>query len=53
MEYLTSPIWKITISQFLDDHCLVFDGEEENKIEYIGIHKKFKKMMEGLVDGML
>jgi hypothetical protein len=50
---LVSPIWKVTISEFLDEHCIVFDDEEENKFSYFDIHKKFKKMMENLVDGML
>lgn len=25
--------------QFLDENCIVFDSEEENKLEYTGIHK--------------
>ena len=63
LQYLISPIWKATIYNFLDEHCIIFDDEEENKFEYFNIHKvfdwsfnvckKFKKMMEDLVDGLM
>ena len=39
LQYLISPIWKATIYNFLDEHCIVFDDEEENKFEYFHIHK--------------
>ena len=38
IQYLTSPIWKIPIYEFLDEHCIIFDDEEENKFEYTDIH---------------
>jgi hypothetical protein len=36
--YIKSPNWKIPIMQFIDDFCLGFDSEEENKLEYTQIH---------------
>ena len=39
LQYLVSPIWKVTISEFLDENCIVFDDEEENKFSYYDIHK--------------
>jgi hypothetical protein len=38
IQYLTSPLWKIPIYEFLDEHCIVFDEEEENKFEYTDVH---------------
>jgi hypothetical protein len=31
-------VWKNPIVEFIDEHCLVFDNEEENKLEYTDIH---------------
>jgi len=39
VQYLTSPMWKIPIYDFLDENCIVFDDEEENKFSYTDIHK--------------
>ncbi len=38
-EFLKSPIWKNPILEFIDKHCMGFDDEEENKLEYTTIHK--------------
>ena len=31
----------------------MFDAEDENKLEYTMIHKQFKELTEGLIEGML
>jgi len=36
--YLKSPVWKNPILEFIDEHCIYFDDEEENKLEYTGVH---------------
>lgn len=38
INFLRSPRWKTPIMSFLDENCLVFDNEEENKLEYTQIH---------------
>jgi hypothetical protein len=49
---------------FLDEHCICFDGEEENKLEFTSIHnvsvptcltfaQEFKKMVEGLLEELM
>ncbi|CAD8079979.1 unnamed protein product [Paramecium primaurelia] len=53
LQYLISPIWNITISEFIDQNCIVFDDEEENKLEYQALFKKYKKMMANLIDNMM
>lgn len=34
---------------FLDEHCTVFDNEDENKLEFTTVHNDFKKLVEGLL----
>ena len=41
-EFLKSPVWKNPIVEFIDDNCMCFDNEEENKLEYTNIHKVSK-----------
>jgi UDP-N-acetylglucosamine transferase subunit ALG13 len=53
LQYLTSPLWKVPIYSFIDENCIVFDAEEENKFGYTEIHKKFKKMIEDMVANLL
>ena len=38
INFLRSPRWKTPIMTFLDEHCIVFDTEDENKLEYTTIH---------------
>ncbi len=40
-EFLKSPVWKNPILEFIDEHCIVFDEEDENKLEYTAIHNVF------------
>lgn len=47
---MTSPVWKIPIYDFIDEHCIIFDDEEENKFEYTTIHNKFKDLIEAMVN---
>lgn len=37
----------------MDQNCVVFDNEEENKLEYTAIHKRFKEMLGLLFDSMM
>lgn len=39
MTIFTSPTWEVPIMTFIDDHCVVFDDDEENKFEYTTIHR--------------
>lgn len=38
---------------YIDEHCVVFDSEDENKLEYTPIHKNFKKLVDDLLEGLL
>ena len=38
INFLRSPRWKTPIMSFIDENCIVFDTEDENKLEYTIIH---------------
>jgi len=38
INFLRSPRWKAPIMSFLDENCLIFDNEDENKLEYTVMH---------------
>jgi hypothetical protein len=48
--FLKSPLWINPIQSFVDENCLIFDNEEEQKIEYTEIHNTFKEMVDNLLE---
>lgn len=32
---MRSPCWDVPVMTFIDEHCIVFDSEEENKFAYV------------------
>lgn len=53
INFLRSPRWKTPIMSFLDEYCIIFDSEDENKLEYTPIHSNFKKLVEELIGELL
>lgn len=60
IQFLSSPLWRVSLLDFVDNKCIVFDNEEENKFEYTVIHnvliffiQEFKELVGSLVDGMM
>ena len=49
LQFLESDKFDAAIMNFLDDHCDVFDDEEENKFIYSSIHKEFCEQIENLI----
>jgi len=43
--FLKSPRWKTPVVSYIEEHCLIFDNEEENKLEYTTIHMVSIKQM--------
>ena len=35
---MKSPRWKTPVYSFIEEYCIVFDSEDENKLEYTKIH---------------
>lgn len=53
INFLRSPRWKTPVMSFLDEYCISFDNEDENKLEYTKIHNDFKKLVEELIGHLL
>jgi len=53
INFLRSPRWKTPIMSFLDENCIVFDNEDENKLEYTNLHNSFKKIIEELLGELM
>lgn len=34
LSFFHSAEWKLPIVSFIDENCIVFDSEDENKLEY-------------------
>eukprot|EP00397_Hematodinium_sp_SG-2012_P050597 GEMP01058884.1.p1 GENE.GEMP01058884.1~~GEMP01058884.1.p1 ORF type:complete len:401 (-),score=116.79 GEMP01058884.1:256-1458(-) len=49
IQFLKSPKWVNPINEFLDNNCVVFDNEEENKLAYTDCHQKFKELVDALL----
>ncbi|XP_007890582.2 cilia- and flagella-associated protein 36 isoform X2 [Callorhinchus milii] len=49
--YLSSPCWTIPTTDFVEQNCIVFDDEEENKLSYTEIHREYKELVEQLLEG--
>lgn len=51
--YLGSPEWVIPVTDFMENKCMVFDDEEENKLSYTEIHQQYKKLVEKLLENYM
>jgi hypothetical protein len=40
-----SPAWDAAIMDFIDEHCVVFDNEDENKFAYTEVHMAFRELV--------
>ena len=48
--FLRGPEWAVPVWNFIDDNCIVFDSEEENKLAHIDIFNAFREMVESLLE---
>jgi len=53
IQFLQSPLWRIPLVEFVDEHCSIFDNPKQDKPEYKETHEAYKKMVEGLVEDMI
>jgi hypothetical protein len=49
MEVFKSPAWETPILSFIDEHCIFFDSEEENKLSHSEVHNQFRDIVERLL----
>jgi hypothetical protein len=40
--FLDSPLWAAPVGNFIDQNCVIFDSEEENKLEYTPVHNGYR-----------
>eukprot|EP00321_Phaeocystis_globosa_P007078 CAMPEP_0118822418 /NCGR_PEP_ID=MMETSP1162-20130426/9172_1 /TAXON_ID=33656 /ORGANISM="Phaeocystis Sp, Strain CCMP2710" /LENGTH=234 /DNA_ID=CAMNT_0006752965 /DNA_START=170 /DNA_END=870 /DNA_ORIENTATION=+ len=48
--FLKSPGWALPVMSFIDDNCIVFDSEDENKLAYMDIYTAFRDMVDSLLE---
>ena len=41
---INSPAWEMPVMTFIDENCIIFDSDDENKFAYTDIHQQFKDM---------
>lgn len=46
LAFLKSPSWVAPIAQFVDERCIIFEDEEENKLEYTECHNEYKELID-------
>eukprot|EP00118_Oscarella_pearsei_P007747 m.38677 g.38677 ORF g.38677 m.38677 type:complete len:372 (+) comp32626_c0_seq1:225-1340(+) len=51
--FLCSRLWGTPVLNFIEQNCIVFDTEEENKFSYTEIHQNYAKMVESLLESYL
>lgn len=45
LSLLRSPQWDVAVMGFIEEHCAVFDTDEENKLAYTTLHQQFKDLV--------
>ncbi|GAX85773.1 hypothetical protein CEUSTIGMA_g13188.t1 [Chlamydomonas eustigma] len=49
VDFLRGPLYINPLMAFIDQKCLIFTPEEENKLEYTPIHEQFKELVDELL----
>ena len=50
MDIFKAPTWEVPIMSFIDENCIVFDNEQENKFAYSELHASFRDLAESLLE---
>ncbi|GIL55669.1 hypothetical protein Vafri_11200 [Volvox africanus] len=53
VEFLRGPLYINPLMSFIDERCLIFTPEEENKLEYTTCHNEFKELVDKLLTDFL
>ncbi|GLC36117.1 hypothetical protein PLESTB_001378900 [Pleodorina starrii] len=53
VEFLKGPMYINPLMSFIDERCLIFTPEEENKLEYTTCHNEFKDLVDRLLTDFL
>lgn len=52
-QYLSSPLWRNPLLDFIEENCLIFDDSEENKFEYTKVFQEFSGLVALLLESMI
>eukprot|EP00818_Percolomonas_sp_WS_P001992 CAMPEP_0117443072 /NCGR_PEP_ID=MMETSP0759-20121206/4497_1 /TAXON_ID=63605 /ORGANISM="Percolomonas cosmopolitus, Strain WS" /LENGTH=510 /DNA_ID=CAMNT_0005235017 /DNA_START=246 /DNA_END=1778 /DNA_ORIENTATION=+ len=47
--FLKSPMWVNPIQSFIDEYCVIFDTEDENKFSFSQLHEEFRELIDSLL----
>jgi hypothetical protein len=47
--FLRSPLFSVPLMSFIDENCIIFDTEEENKFEFTVIHQRYSELVDSLI----
>lgn len=51
--FLKSPPWTVPLNTFIDENCIIFDSDDDNKLAYTPVHQKFCELVESLLSSNL
>jgi hypothetical protein len=46
---LASPRWEAEVLSFVDENCIIFDSEEENKLQFMTVHREFINLVDNVL----
>lgn len=49
IQFMQSPVWMFHVENFIDQNCLIFDTEEENKLTYTDVYKNYQTTVETIL----
>jgi len=49
-EFIDSPVWRDPVQSYIDENCIVFDGEEEMTHVQNMIYRRFNRIIEELIE---
>ena len=52
-DFLSSPLWKNPIIDFVEENCFLFEDSDENRLEHTDIHNKFKALIERQLEAFI
>ena len=53
MHFFNSSQWDTPVMNFIDEKCVSFEQEEENKFEYTLIHEEFRQLVDDTLSAFL
>jgi len=53
VSFLKSPPWTTPLNSFIDENCIIFDSDEENKLSYTECHQRFIELIDQLLESNL